>query len=355
MLADGWQAPQLIGQAEQRAAPQIALLPDEKPVFTWTGAFGSEARHFSRGESGNVQVMALPAYFPSQHRLFTTDDNTLIFWLDRTTQDIDLRVQVGSFNRAGIAEVGPVVLSDVPTRNYSVVPLDAGLFRIVWSGGVGQTTNLYLNQVDTSGRPFGGGRLRIGGDYPALLRDTSDTVHLFWLENNGRDAFHATFTEGNEPALSNSQRVVTTNISGTDIIENFSLAYDGTTITLIWHIRRINNTRLVLTTSAPITNAGEATSYSTPEPLRLPDGSVIQWLIPPHSTENPLPLAIHDGQTLALAQMTAGTITDTIPLVTTQPLIGAPTIATSPRTLVLSWAQPSGLGYANMFAIQHER
>ncbi|MEO1643651.1 MAG: hypothetical protein AAFR67_00585, partial [Chloroflexota bacterium] len=95
VLSDGWNTPQLIGQAEQREAPQVALLANEHSVFTWTGAFGTEARHFSRGEDGNVQVMALRAYYPLQQRLFTTDDNILLFWLDRTPENFDLRVQVG--------------------------------------------------------------------------------------------------------------------------------------------------------------------------------------------------------------------------------------------------------------------
>ncbi|MEL7435285.1 MAG: hypothetical protein AAFN11_15160, partial [Chloroflexota bacterium] len=298
---------------------------------------------------------ALRAYYPLQQRLFTTDDNILLFWLDRTAEDFDLRVQVGGFNRGGIAELGPVVLSDQPTRNYSVVPTDDNLFRVVWSGGLGQTTNLYLNQVDAFGRPFGGGRLRIGGDYPALLRAIDGTVHLFWLEDNGRDAYSATFNESNDPVLTDIQRVVTANISGTDIIEHFSLAYDGETVTLIWHVRRVNNTRLVITSSASLANASDASAYTAPEPLRLPDDTVVQWLTPTNSPESNLPVAVHDGRTLSFAQMTDGQLTHIEQLVETGSLIGAPAIASSPRTLALSWAQPSGAGYANLFAIQHER
>ncbi|MEL7432871.1 MAG: hypothetical protein AAFN11_02890, partial [Chloroflexota bacterium] len=36
VLSDGWDTPQLIGQAEQREAPRVALLANETSVFTWT-------------------------------------------------------------------------------------------------------------------------------------------------------------------------------------------------------------------------------------------------------------------------------------------------------------------------------
>ncbi|MEL6310379.1 MAG: hypothetical protein AAFQ52_19725, partial [Chloroflexota bacterium] len=141
---------------------------------------------------------------------------------------------------------------------------------------------------------------------------------------------------------------------GTDIIEHFSLAYDGETVTLIWHVRRVNNTRLVITSSASLANASDASAYTAPEPLRLPDDTVVQWLTPTNSPESNLPVAVHDGRTLSFAQMTDGQLTNVEALVETGSLIGAPAIASSPRTVTLSWAQPSGLGYANLYAIERE-
>lgn len=349
--SDSWTPVQLIGQAEQLDAPQITLLDDETPIFTWTGSQGSEARHFSRARDANRQVMALPAYFPSQQGLFPTDEGVLMFWLDRTADAFDLRVQVGRFSQWGVAELGPVNLSDAPTQNYSVVALDDDILRLVWSGGLGQTTNLYLNQVDIFGRPFGGERLRIGGDYPVLIRASDDTVHLFWLENNGRDVFHATFIEGNEPTLTDIQRISTTNIAGTDTIISFDVAYDGEHVTLIWHIRRINNTRFVLTTSSTLTTL----SFAVPDPLRLPDSSVAQWLTPTQAVTSPLPMVAHDGNTLSLVWWDDGALQSIEALIDTDALIGAPAITSSPRTIGITWAQPSGAGYANFLFTQRRR
>ncbi|MEL6526972.1 MAG: hypothetical protein AAFQ07_14805, partial [Chloroflexota bacterium] len=82
---------------------------------------------------------------------------------------------------------------------------------------------------------------------------------------------------------------------------------------------------------------------------------VVQWLTPMNSPESNLSVAVHDGRTLSFAHITDGQLTHIEQLVETGSLIGAPAIASSPRTVTLSWAQPNGAGYANLFVIQRER
>lgn len=345
-----WDGIELIAQAEQLSAPSFLLMNNET-LFSWTGSQGSEARHFSRGVAGNTQIMALSAYFPQQQQLFPIDRGALMVWLDRTDEDFDLRLQVGTFSDSGVALVGPVALSNQRTRNYSAITLDVRQVRIVWSGGLGEITNLYLHQVDHFGRPVSGDLLRIDADYPALLRDTDDNIHLFWLEDNGRSAYHAQFDEIGDPSLINIQRIASANISGTDTITNFDVGFDGQQAYIFWNIRRINDSQLVLMSQGQLTDE----RFSAPLPLLTDEGQAIQWINPAQEIQSPLPLIANSEDDLLILWMQNGNLLETEFIVESGALIGLPSIATSEDSLAVSWAQVTPFGYANLFFSSRSR
>ena len=339
-----WDTIELIAQAEQLSAPSFVNIGEET-VFSWTGSQGTEARHFSRNVDGNTQIMALSAYFPQQQQLFPIDRGALMVWLDRTDADFDLRLQVGTFSDTGVALVGPVAISNQRTRNYSAIELDERQIRLVWSGGLGEVTNLYLHQVDHFGRPVSGDLLRIDADYPALLRDNLGAIHLFWLEDNGRSAYHAQFDEIGDPALTNIRRITGANISGTDTITHFNVGFDGTQAYLFWNIRRINDSQLVLMSHGQLADE----RFSLPVPLFTSENQAVQWLNPAQAIQNPLPVVANSGNDLLLLLMQDGAVTETEFIAESGELIGLPNIMVSDAYLAVSWAQPTSFGYANLF------
>ncbi|GAB5493729.1 MAG: hypothetical protein Phog2KO_39440 [Phototrophicaceae bacterium] len=350
MPESNWDTLELIAQAEQLSAPSFVHVAEER-LFAWTGSQGTEARHFSRGIEGNTQIMALSAYFPQEQQLFPIDRGALMLWLDRTDTDFDLRLQVATFSDTGVALVGPVTVSTQRTRHYSAIALDDRQIRIVWSGGLGEVTNLYLHQVDHFGRPVSGDLLRIDADYPALIQDNSGASHLFWLEDNGRNVYQAEFDEVGDPSLINIERISSANISGTDTINHFSIGFDGVGTYLFWNIRRIDDTQAVLMSYGEL----DSNNFSVASPLQTNTGQAIQWLNPAQAIQNPLPIVANSDDDLLLLWMEDGLMIETEQIVESGRLIGLPNIHTTEDELAVTWAQITSNGYANLFYSSRSR
>lgn len=345
-----WGTVELIAQAEHIPAP-VFLESLNGTIFAWTGAQDGEARHFSRGYQGNSQIMALAAHFPQQQQLFPIDHGALMLWLDRTSTSLDSRLQVGTFSEQGIAIVGAVTVSDHGTRNYDAIALEDRQIRIVWSGGLGEVTNLYLHTVDHGGRPLGGEQIRIDADYPALIQDNNGIVHLFWLENNGRAAYHAQFEETATPQIINSRRIASNNLAGTDAIDNFTVGFDGTYAYLLWNIRRINGERRVLISTGQLADE----RFSTPIPLLTSDELPVQWATALSDIQNPLPIVVNQGDDLSLLWMQEGILQETEWITSSGQLIGAGYIGSDRNNLSVSWSAPTLNGYANLFYVSRRR
>lgn len=341
---------ELIAQAEHLSAP-IFTETRNGTLYVWAGSEDGEARHFSRGVNGDSQIVALSADFPLQQELFAGEHGALMLWLDRTDTSIDLRLQAGTLNEGGIAVVGSVTVSDQRTRNYDAIAIDDEQIRIVWSGGLGEVTNLYLHHIDREARPISGDTLRINADYPAMIQDNEGIVHLFWLENNGRDAYHARFDDSATPVLLDIRRVASADVAGTDELSNFSAAFDGMTVYLFWNIRRNDDTRLVLMSSGQLTDE----RFNSPEALLTETGEAIQWLNPAQETQNPLPIVANQGENLLLLWMRDGELQESEWIVESGHLIGLPYIAETDSGLGLSWSQATGNGYANLLFVNLPR
>ena len=243
--------------------------------------------------------------------------------------------------------VGSVSVSDQRTRHYDAIAIDDEQIRIVWSGGLGEVTNLYLHHIDHAARPISGGTVRIDADYPAMIRDNDGIVHLFWLENNGRDAYHARFDDSAPPVLIDIQRVASSTIAGTDEISDFSAAFDGTHVYLFWNIRRTDDSRVVLMSSGQLSDD----RFSTPEIIQTETGETIQWLSPVRDSQNPLPVVANQGDNLLLLWMQDGVLHDSEWIVGSGTLIGLPYIATTNTGVRVSWSQITDNGYANLFTV----
>src|SRR5690606_14722166 len=74
-----WGAVELIAQAQSREAAVFIPLADGA-VFSWTGVAENEARIFSRGRNGNIQIMAFKAFYPMEQEVFAEENGILMLW-----------------------------------------------------------------------------------------------------------------------------------------------------------------------------------------------------------------------------------------------------------------------------------
>lgn len=335
-----WGEVQAITQAEDMNAPAILGL-SRGLFFVWTGSQEGEARLFSRGVTASSQIMALKAFYPLEPQLFAADERVLLLWLDRNASTVDMRLQAALLNEIGIAERGIITLSDVPTRRYSAIEAGENSMAIVYSGGFGEVNNLYLRRIDTNGLGFIEANLRHDADFPALLADAGGES-LFWLEGDGKNAYHARL---GERELSTVRRIGRITLAEDEVVEDFRVAYDGSFAYLFWQIRKWDGSRYIL--------------YSA----GFPDGEFSEaqrinatWAVPANeSNENGLPVALNIGNQLGIAYFQAGTMGAFQPIVESGALIGRPNLRLLPNArLALAWSSPRPDGFANLLYTEED-
>lgn len=342
-----WANVEHIGSAEQSAAPAL-LVTDSGVVLAWNSADESEARHFVRGVDGVARIVALKAWHPFMQTLLpATPGQLLLLWLDRTQQAEELHLQAGIIASTAVAELGPNPVSNLPTRFYTALPVTNGAL-LVWSARLGAVNNLYADIVDRQARPSETLELRRDADYPALVQDNSGTIHLFWLESYGRQVYHATIADADQPALDGITPLTATRLIGvTDSIEGFYAAFDAEQAHFFWNVRHADGTRMVLTSAGDL----ETMQFTEIRPLEISaDGVVAAWAIPLPGQHDRLPVAVQDGATLGVLWLEDGAVAEYQAVVETGTLIGAPAIARDDTgTLYLAWSAAQAEHAANLY------
>lgn len=344
-----WGEVELINQAEQTDAPIFTFTSVDR-ITTWAGAQNGQVTHFTEGITDTQHQLDLPTFFPQQQYLLPTAQGALKLWLDRNNSDFNLRIQASTLAFDGTLETGIIPVNNQRTRNYSVIALNQREFRIVWSGGLGDITNLYLHQIDDSGRPVGGDLLQIDGDHPAMVHDNDGIIHLFWLSNNGRDAFHATFDEIGAPSLINIRRIASHNLEVTDAVTHFNVAFDGTHAHLFWTVRQIDDTQHVWMSSGQL----QDDRFQAPSILNV-DETAIQWINSTSTTQNPLPIVANANDALYVLWFADGNLQSSELISNSGRLIGVPYIDTNETRIGVSWAQATTDGFANLFYVERSR
>lgn len=365
-----WSHIEQIGEAEQSAAP--ALLSGQKGLLAaWNSADDNEARHFVRGVDGAARIVALKAWHPFLQTLLPAQSGEyLLLWLDRTRDAEELRLQAGIVSEDAVARLGPNVVSGLPTRFYSALMVESGAL-VMWSARLGAVNNLYADIVDRQARPSEMIELRRDADYPVLVQDERGTIHAFWLEQYGRQAYHATIANPDQAALTDIRPLISTTLIGaTDAIESWQVALDGTHIHLFWNLRRLDDTHMVLHSAGDLANLRfdavqpfgivEDATQRVDTPYRSGEASAatlsadasVKWAVPLAGQHGMLPIAVYDGSTLGVAYMQAGALVGYQPVVSATGLIRAPGIASDPaRNLYLSWASITQNHSARLYVV----
>lgn len=345
-----WGTVERLGQAEQLGGASIAWV-NHAPFFTWTGVSGTEARHYARNTSTAAQIIAFAAAFPQRQRLFPLDDGVVMLWLDRSQQTDDLRLQAGRFSEDGVAEIGAVLVSDQRTLHYDAIGIDENVLQVVWSGGLGDISTLYVNYVDHLARTRTSQRLRIDADYPALLLDADGNQHLFWLENNRRDVYYGQLIGASDPTLTAIRRVASSPLQASDDLAGFSAAYDGETAYLLWNIRQIDDVRRVMLSYGELAGG----DFSPPQPLQLDNTDTVQWAVASDRQEAPMPILVNVAGDLRLLTLNRDEVVQDTLLVDSGTLLGLPALLLTDTEMIVTWAQARDDGWATLYALHGER
>lgn len=365
-----WSRIEQIGAAEQGAAP-VMLPVEDGLLLAWNSADESEARHIVRGVDGEARIVALKAWHPFLQTLLPAHSSEfLLLWLDRTQQAEELRLQAGIISEDAIARLGANVVSDLPTRSYSALMVESGAL-VVWSARLGAVNNLYADIVDRQARPSETIELRRDADYPMLVQDENGVIHLFWLEQTGRQAYHATITNPDQAALTDIRPLIGTALIGAaDAVEGWHVALDGTHVHLFWNIRRLDNTHAVLHSAGDLASLQfdppapfgivQDTARQIQTPYRSGEASAatrssdaaVWWAVPLAGQHTILPIAVYDGSTLGTAYMQAGDLVAYQPVVAATGMIRAPGIASdAAQNLYLSWASVTQDSGAKLYVV----
>lgn len=372
--SSAWGDVELVAQAEQTHAPDILSWFGGK-LLVWTGADNNEARHYMQGRT-QTSILALKAFYPFEQQLYPADTNDVrMLWLDSTERDSrELRLLAGVVSQDAVAEFGPNPVSQIRTRHYDGLVQNDNRLLAIWSGGTGVINNLYINHIDVRGRPTSATLVRQSADYPVIVQ-SSLGIEVFWLQDNGRDAYRSRYLPNIEPpSLQEPQGLTRLGREYNDLaIENFYVGMDSTHMYLFWQMWAVDGTRQVLFSSGSIAD----NDFSDPAPLAITpdetrtvqttynsgtvyaaqnDGMTAEYAIPLKGQHSVLPIAISMDNRLGIAYFADGQLLGYQDVVQTEALIGEPSIeADRDRHLYLAWSEPTEFGYADLLTVTTRR
>jgi len=106
-----------------------------------------------------------------------------LLWLDQTMPG-DVQLIGGTLDAAGELQRGPTEISNTTTVEYATVPTPTGETAVLWTtptrAGASGNMELYLQLIDSEGRPLPAQRITANGRFPALAYDLQGNLHLVW-------------------------------------------------------------------------------------------------------------------------------------------------------------------------------
>lgn len=359
-----------IAQAHSLHAPAL-LQRGDALWFAWADG-GAQPHVALQAANAESPLLRLPARLPAAPTLHDMQGATLLLWLDETPQEAERRLQGLVIAADGQSRSTVTPLTNAPTSDYSALSLGDGLVRVVWRGGGDAVQSLFLQDVTDRAVGFHQRELRQNAAHPALLRDAQGTVHLFWLEQFGRQAYHAQFDDGaSPPPLTNVQPLsALAALPPGDAVESFDVAADARFAYLFWRIRAADGTRRMVVSVGVLGSA----DYSPPQTLGIAvdasqtvdggfalgtvqaaaaaESAPVPWALPLAGQHEVLPAAVRSDNRLGIALFRDGALFGYAPLVDTPPLLGAPALLRTDNGLALSWAEVPGTGAATLFYTQ---
>lgn len=356
-----WGIIRTVAVVAQAEAPALRMTADGLAL-----AWADQATLYAQPPGQPATALPLPVISPYALSLLPAAPGTHhLLWLDAwPLPDGSMQNRLlSAYLPADLAiERGAIPASSLPTLRYSALADASGFASVVWSGGVPETPTLYLTSIDPVGRPREPVALGQPGDWPALLRDSSGVLHLFWLRPDG--AYHARLSDG---LLSRPERVARLpapllDVSTPALLLSFSIGQDAQQAYLFWNVMDVEGRVTAWVASGPL---ADADAWRDPLPLArlpvladaLPTGfnsgttqpapreALYGWAAP--LTDNgvyaTLPVAVAHGFRLVVLYLHGGAVTayQAVVGLNAPGLIGTPLLVTDlNRHLTLGWSQP---------------
>ncbi len=359
-----------IAQAEQTSAPALSVA-DDRIAAAWIGAdergIHQDARLLSANALSDPVVLPLPPAHPFEQQMHpAADDQHHLLWLD-ALETSENRLYAALLSPELRVTRGPTPVSDRETRRYSALPGGDGELLIVWSGGLLAEPALYLQTVDRAGRPRPPVALVTDADWPALIRASDGSLHLFWLRLSDGQLHHATLH--NEQLLNTQALAHHAALEAGDRLHSLNAALDNSHFYLFWNVTRAaGGQESWMTTRAfggsmwsvpvrlgitRIVNAEETgyyqTNFNSGTTLATYSGEGwLSWVAPLRGQFDNLPVAAQFGDEIAVVYFHGGQAQGYQTIAPAQ-LIGTPTLhVDQARYLYLAWAQPQPAGAADL-------
>ncbi len=336
-----------LAQAEQTDAPALAASAGGV-VAVWVGSdergVHQDARRLTGGQLGDVVTLPLPPTHPYDQRLIAGEDGRLhLLWLD-ADQDGQTNLYAALIAPDLKVERGPVPVSEGLALRYSAVSDGAGGLWVAWSGGALGELNVYLCHIDLEGRPLQTTTIAENADDPALLREDTGAIWLFWLADG-----QVMVQQLNEPNADPCVLTAAISLAPGDRLINTGAALDTTSADFYWNVTRANGASETWITAGSLT----ASAWSQPQRLRVAaESAVLSWFAPLAGQHPTLTAAVQGADGLELVSLRNGLVKDAKVLLPDVALIGLPAlIADETGALYLSWSAP-GESAADLRIIQ---
>lgn len=349
-----------IGQAQQTAAPAIWPF-DDRVLLAWIGADAISVfqtlRTYNRDGLSDPVPLSLPRAYPyAQQLLSASDGYAHLLWLDANVSN-QMRLWSALIDPSMKVERGPTELAEELTWNYAALPNGDGSFWALTGGGLLAEPRLSARYVDVAGRPRMENIYQVvfDSEWPAILRDQSGQVYLFWIGHSDGQVYYSLFADGiaeNPVAITHSVF-----LNSGDRLDDFSAGLDQTHVYLFWNITRADGSRESWYTAGRLDSnqwndparLGLDTSDTTPFETGFNGGAGqvarageqwLSWTRPLRGQFESLGLAaVLDGKQLVMVYLREGAVVGYQPVAPVTLLLGAPNIATDrDRHLYLTWA-----------------
>ncbi|MFC1959550.1 hypothetical protein ACFLYO_02460 [Chloroflexota bacterium] len=357
-LAPAWSSELIVTQAYQNYAPALGSTPDGW-VAVWVQGNQLAFRTIAADGTLGAIITLPPVRQPWQPVLIPgTAGEWHLLWFDLDRYD-EPRLYAALLQADGTLLRGPITVTPEPASAAAIAPGDHGTVIIIWAD-TNAVPTLYGQRLDTQGRPNSGPPAIVAhnAENPMLNRLTDGTWVLGWLafpDSPGQPSHSRTPTVSYAGgSLPWEQLLLTTTLGSvtlpplTEYIEHTALGVDQTngyffistrsaetgqaqSSVLTFPLAESNPTistieNLSLPATPPDTPASVATGFNTglALPANNPPLFAVGWPIPLYGQTSVLPVAFNMTGQLVIGYLSAGEITGYQPLVTTNPILGAP-------------------------------
>lgn len=367
-----------IAQAEQSNAPAILPLNDavitawitrtEDTIIQQLAQVSLDDNAFDENPLESYPQPFVLVYPHAQTLMPSTPNVNQLLWLDAQHDNLaeGKRLWVAPINDDLFSERLQTMVSDIRVNDYASLTNPNGSLIVVYSGGLVAEPSLYMQTIDSVGRPrLDRQTLIFNADYPVLLRTNDRLQHLFWIRPSDARVFYAQLVDtGLEDIIPIGDSI---DVGLTERLVEFTVAVDRSHFYFFWTIDRMSG--MIESWYATMPLNGD--TMTTPQRLGItvtPDSRYetgfnggagqsatlgetwLRWTTPLIGQFDRVAVTAQVDESLAMIYFEEGAIAGYQAVVALKhDLVGFPQVQTDVnRHLYLAWSEPTTGQFANL-------